>query len=332
MTLVLVVLVILAFLLGGSVFLSNYFFNFVLKRKSPMPGSAAYTEAEAARAASFANSGRELPWLDQAGCETVEIRSRDGLRLRGLWLSKPGNANTVILAHGYTGWVQQLSGFALYFYERAGFNILLPHARAHGASEGEYIGFGWLERPDYLDWIDWVKNRVAEETAGIAAADAAADGPEQKIVLYGISMGAATVMMVGGEESLPTEVKAIIEDCGYTSVQDELMFQMKARYHISSPSLLRRVDSLAKKKAGYSFEEASSLNQVKKIKIPVLFIHGGEDSFVPTEMVYPLYEACTAPKELYVVPGADHGLACEADPGEYERRVTQFLSKYVYEN
>jgi fermentation-respiration switch protein FrsA (DUF1100 family) len=144
-------------------------------------------------------------------------------------------------------------------------------------------------------------------------------------------MGAATVMMTGGE-ALPLEVKAIIEDCGYTSAEDELLYQAKAMFHLKltrdSP-LLKAINRLAKKRMGYSFTEASSLEQVKKIRIPTLFIHGGADTFVPTEMVYPLYEACAAPRELYVVPGAEHGLACQTDTAGYEKQVTQFLGKYV---
>jgi fermentation-respiration switch protein FrsA (DUF1100 family) len=147
-------------------------------------------------------------------------------------------------------------------------------------------------------------------------------------VLYGISMGGATVLMTGGE-NLPPEVKAIVEDCGYTSVEEELYFQMKTRYHLRSRWLMNATSRVAQRRAGYGFAEASALEQVKKTKIPTLFIHGEEDTFVPFKMVYTLYEACPAPKELFTVPGAGHGEAYGAAGHEYEDRIRNFLKKWV---
>jgi fermentation-respiration switch protein FrsA (DUF1100 family) len=315
----------------GICALPGYFYRFVFARKAPQPGTAAFKEAgeEAAR--------REpRPWIETMPYETVQIRSRDGLVLQGYFLAAHGqtgglnlvgnasSANTMILAHGYTGNAKQLSLIAQLAYETLGFNILLPDARGHGGSEGSYIGFGWPDRLDYLQWIGWVKAR-----SGPPAADGSpgADG-QARIVLFGISMGAATVMMTGGED-LPPEVKAIIEDCGYTSVGEELFYQMKWRYHIQSALLYRATNRITQKRLGFSFEDASSLEQVKKIRVPTLFIHGDADTFVPTQMVYPLYEACTAPKELFIAPGAGHGEAYNSNPGEYTNRVHQFLRKYV---
>jgi fermentation-respiration switch protein FrsA (DUF1100 family) len=147
-------------------------------------------------------------------------------------------------------------------------------------------------------------------------------------VLYGISMGGATVMMTGGED-LPPEVKAIVEDCGYTSVEDELWHQLITRYHVRSRWLMAATSRVTEKRAGYGFAEASSLEQAKKIKVPTLFIHGDQDSFVPFWMAQPLYDACPAPKELYVVPGAEHGMAhAEAGPA-YEERIAAFLKRWV---
>ena len=305
----------IAVLLVGAWVVPSYFFNFAVGRKYPLPGTAAFHKAQAEAA-----MREPKRWIDTMPCEDAEIRSRDGLVLRGYYLprSNPASTKTVIIAHGYTGEAKDFSRFAQYFYEKRAYNVLMPNARGHGNSEGKYIGYGWPERLDYLDWIDWIKTRGN------------ASGPQQ-IVLFGISMGAATVMMTGGE-ALPPEVKAIIEDCGYTSAAEELLYQGRAMFNLklSENSLLfKAINSLAKKKAGYSLTEASSLSQVKKIKVPTLFIHGDADTFVPTEMVYPLYEACTAPKELYVVKGAGHGLACQTDPEEYEKRITQFLEKYV---
>jgi fermentation-respiration switch protein FrsA (DUF1100 family) len=288
-------LIVIGLLLYGPVFLLN-----VIMRRMPMRDPAEANPAPC--------------WLDDQTGEDISLVSFDGLTLRAVYVpAVPLSEFTVILAHGYRGIGRELSGHARFFYEKLGYNLLIPDARSHGASEGRYIGFGWLERLDYLRWIDWVKKRTAGKV---------------RIVLFGVSMGAATVMMTAGED-LPPEVEAVIEDCGYTSAAEEIRHVMKSRYHLDSPLLLKMVSSLAKKRGGYAFEEASSIDQVRKARVPILFIHGDADTFVPSWMVYPLYEACGSRKELYVVEGAGHAKAYGTDPAGYERRVAAFLEKYV---
>ncbi|MDR2403229.1 MAG: alpha/beta hydrolase [Spirochaetaceae bacterium] len=306
----------------------EFFYAYVLKRKTPHSISPVSRLTRKTAAVD-----EPPPWLTSQPYEIVGITSHDGLRLNACFLSAPDpagsaqNANTpdniispytAILAHGYTGNALQMSIFARFFYEDLGYNVLIPENRGHGDSEGTYIGMGWPDRLDYMQWIDWVKERIGP----------AAGNTPLRIVLYGISMGGATVMMTGGE-ALPPEVKAIIEDCGYTSVEDQLYYQMKSRYHLKSRWLMNATSRVAKKRAGYGFAEASALEQVKKIKVPILFIHGGDDTFVPTNMVYSLYEACSAPKELFVVPGAGHGVAYTIAGQEYEERISRFLRQWA---
>jgi fermentation-respiration switch protein FrsA (DUF1100 family) len=266
-------------------------------------------------------------WIDAKKPKTVSIRTDDGLTLKALYLALPGAppkngpGKTAILAHGYRGDGKQVDAYARFFYEELGFNVLLPDARAHGASEGRYIGFGWPERLDYLRWIEWVKTGAGE--AG--SSPARKESPE--ILLFGVSMGASTVMMTAGE-ALPGEVKAVIEDCGYTSAEDEIRYQLREKYHIGFDWFFRAGSRLVRKRAGYSFEEASALEQVKKATVPILFIHGEADDFVPFEMVHALYNACPAAKELFTVKGAVHGGAYETAPDEYESRINNFTAKY----
>jgi fermentation-respiration switch protein FrsA (DUF1100 family) len=295
--------------------LPRYFYSYVFGRKGPLPDTAAFQR-------DFDRGAQEepQPWIYSQPYERVRIRSRDGLSLNGYFLPTPGSSLTVIIAHGYTGNAFQMSPFARFIYEKLDCNLLLPDARGHGASEGNYIGFGWHERLDYLQWIDWVKER--------SVAGGESGGGPVRIVLYGISMGAATVLMTGGE-ALPPEVKAIVEDCGYTSVEEELRHQLFLRYHIKSRWLMAATSRITQKKAGFSFAEASALEQTRKIRIPTLFIHGDADTFVPASMVYPLYEACSAPKELFVVPGAEHGMAFSVAGLEYEDRIITFLEKWL---
>jgi hypothetical protein len=202
--------------------------------------------------------------------------------------------------------------FAKLFYD-LGFTIVLPDARGHGDSEGDYIGFGWPERHDYLAWIDSIIKRYGDDT---------------ELVLFGVSMGGATVLNVSGED-LPKQVKAIVEDCGYSSVEKELSYQLKNLYKLPSYPFIPMTSLLTKYKAGYSFTEASPLDQVKKSTTPTLFIHGDQDSFVPTDMAYELYQAAASDKVLYIVPGAEHAYSYVTDKEEYRRQVRRFLARYL---
>ncbi|EPR09485.1 alpha/beta hydrolase [Ruminiclostridium papyrosolvens] len=255
----------------------------------------------------------DVDWLSRQAYEIVDIVSYDGLNLQGYYLSAESpSINTVILSHGYSSkglWM----GLYAKLYNMLGYNVLMPDSRGHGSSEGNYIGFGWVDRKDYLKWIDFVIKK---------------SGPDTNIVLHGVSMGGATVLMTGGE-NLPSNVKAIVSDCAYTSVKDELSYQMERMYHLPSFPLLNVTSIITKIKAGFTFEEASALKQVKKSKTPTLFIHGGNDEFVPTSMVNELFEACSSEKELFIVPGAGHGAALDADPDGYIAKVKDFTEKYI---
>jgi fermentation-respiration switch protein FrsA (DUF1100 family) len=289
--------------------------------RPPKPASTDSTSTSASTgesSAAAASGAAETPtyWIDDQPYETVHLRSRDGLDLVAYWLpSKTPNADTVILAHGYSSRARHMSAFAQLFSEELGMNVLMPDARGHGDSGGAYIGFGWPERLDYLDWIDWVNGRV---------------GTQRSVVLHGVSMGGATVMMVSGE-SLPPNVKAIVEDCGYTSAEEELGYQVRKMYGVTDPAVLRDTSRLTKRRAGYSFEEASALEQVKKSVTPTLFIHGEADTFVPYEMVSRLYAACSAEKALFTVPGAAHAMSFFTDPAGYRGQIRRFLAQYVDE-
>ncbi|WP_270168259.1 alpha/beta hydrolase [Paenibacillus sp. SYP-B4298] len=252
-------------------------------------------------------------WWAQQTCSIWSLTSDDGLQLKAYYLPAPSPTKaTVILAHGYGGEAGMMCGLARLYHERLGMNVLLPDARGHGRSEGSYIGFGWKERLDYTGWIAQVIEQLGEEAT---------------IVLHGVSMGAATVMMTSGE-MLPQQVTCIVEDCGYTSVEDELAYQLKRMYHLPSFPLIAATSLLTRLRAGYSFRKASALEQLHHNTRPMLFIHGEQDQFVPTSMVYRLYDACRAPKRLVVVPNAGHGESYLVDPDKYTQELIAFLSQY----
>jgi fermentation-respiration switch protein FrsA (DUF1100 family) len=253
-------------------------------------------------------------WLADAKTvgEEVGITSHDGLSLKGIFY--PANADDhryALIIHGYTSQKEHMLGYAAYYAE-AGYHILMPDLRGHGESEGNYIGMGWLDKDDIISWIRYLVEK----------------DPEARIILHGVSMGGATVMMTSGEE-LPSNVKAIVEDCGYTSVWDIFSDEVAYLFHIPTFPVLDTASVLAGFRAGYNFHEASSLDQVKKATVPMFFAHGSEDNFVHADMVYPLYEACPTEKEIYVVQGAGHGQAMYLDPDTYFSKVFTFLNRYI---
>ena len=215
--------------------------------------------------------------------------SEDGLRLHAMCVEQRPGAPWAVLCHGYTGRCADMAEFARGFYA-AGFNLLLPDARGHG--------------------------RINESCGA----------PD--IVLMGVSMGGATVMMTAGEP-LPENVRAIVEDCGYTSAWDEFRYQLKRTFGLPPFPVLYTTDALLRLRAGFSLRQASAVEQLKKCRTPMLFIHGGKDTFVPFEMLQTLFAAAPCPKEQYIVPEAGHGEARAAAPERYWQRVFGFLGQWM---
>ncbi|WP_042350291.1 alpha/beta hydrolase [Bacillus massiliigorillae] len=306
-TLTVVIVILLASLIG----VSSYFYNIAVA-SGPKDFLNDNPDLEVSSDMNLKYEGKE--WLARTTFEDVTITSDDGLKLKGYYFEakKPTN-KTVIIAHGYSGVAKDMARFAKFYQEKLDYNVLMPDARGHGESEGNYIGFGWPERRDYQKWINYIIEK---------------NGQDSEIVLHGVSMGGATVLMTSGEE-LPKQVKAIVEDCGYTSAEGVLKYQLKRMYNLPSFPIIGSTSAMTKLRAGYTFAEASALEQVKKAKLPILFIHGEDDTFVPVEMVHELYKAAKTEKELYLVPNAEHGNAYDANPATYEQKVTEFIGKYI---
>lgn len=241
---------------------------------------------------------------------TIEINNQGLNQVAWYVPASEETTKTVIAVHGFTNSKKNMKAYA-YLFHQLGYNVLVPDNVAHGDSEGELIGYGWNDRLNVVKWSEYL---VEEKHA-------------TDINLFGVSMGAATVMMASGE-TLPSEVKTIIEDCGYTSVWDELEFQAKDMYNLPAFPILYEVSAISKLRAGFSYGQASSVKQLEKNKLPVLFIHGDKDDFVPTEMVYTNYAATKGPKELYLVVGAGHAKSFETNPSAYAAKIASFLKKY----
>lgn len=312
-----VIAFILLLFIGGSF----YFYHIAVGRnkKSYLSKNKDLPQVYESGEASYPASGPaakafSADWTDTIGYETWNITSGKGLKLAAYYIpAKTPVGKTAILAHGYSSNGKSMGAFAKFFHDSLGWNVLLPDARGHGASEGKYIGFGWHERKDYLLWIDKVLERMGEGSS---------------IILFGISMGAATVMSASGEK-LPPQVKAVIEDCGYSSLWDELSYQMERIYRLPTFPLMQLTSLLTKLRAGYGFREVSPLRQIKKCSLPMLFIHGEDDTFVPYEMVRELYGAYSGEKDILIVKGAGHGMAYSIDSAAYEGKVKDFVKRCV---
>lgn len=247
----------------------------------------------------------------------------DGLFKEVLWMENQGvrqdawyvkadtpTNKTVVIVHGFSQSKEKMKAYGWLFHE-LGYNVLMPDNVAAGDSQGRIIGYGWNDRLNLIKWTKLLTERNSKS----------------QITWFGLSMGAATVMMASGEE-IPSQVHQMIEDAGYTSVWDELSYQAKEMYNLPAFPILYGVSSLSKLRAGFSYGQANSVEQLKKNKVPMLFIHGDKDDFVPTSMVYENYQATKGPKELYIVKGASHAKTLAKDKIAYREKIQAFLEKY----
>ncbi|MCM1577880.1 MAG: alpha/beta hydrolase [Ruminococcus sp.] len=254
-------------------------------------------------------------WLTAQELEHITIKSRDGLTLHGDYFPAEGETDKLaICSHGYTGCgIKDCSSIGVFFH-KLGYDVLIVDHRAHGMSEGDYVGFGILDRFDCRSWIDYIDKRF--------------DGG-RKIVLYGVSMGATISLMTAGLSPLSRSVKAVIADCAFTSPYDVFAHILKRDYHLPPFPVMNINDALCKMKAGYGFSDYSTLDAVKVTNIPILFIHGREDNFVPLWMTEKNYKECRSAKEILIVDNASHAASYYEDKEGYEEKVKGFLGKYM---
>lgn len=277
----------------------------------------------------YAQLFEELPpakaWVDSLNArhalKDTFIIAADGRRLHAVYAAANHPTDkTAFIIHGWTDSAIRMMRYGYMFQHDLGYNMFLPDLNGHGLSDGKYAQMGWLDRLDVIEWLD-VANAIfaPKDSLGNKLADT-------QMVIHGTSMGAATAMCVSGEEQKPF-VKAYIEDCGYTSVWDEVSGDQHEQ------GLLQFVIPIASWWCGilhgWTFSEASPLNMVKKSYLPMFFIHGDDDAFVPTWMVHPLYEAKPEPKEIWLAPGSQHARSYFDHPEEYTAKVQNFLAKYV---
>jgi len=237
--------------------------------------------------------------------EKLYLQSKDNLKLCGYFYKGKNNTKkTIICVHGYCS--SPYRGFSAIgqYYIKKGYNVLMTNNRAHEESEGNYIGFGVLDRYDIKQWIEYINTIV----------------PNTNIYLHGVSMGGGTVLMTSGLD-LPDNVKGIIDDCGFTSPYEVFKRQIPTLLKLPPQPFLATLNLYTKLFAHYNLKE-SSVNALKKSKIPTIFIHGNNDIFVYPKMSQTNFDACNAPyKKIYFFENTGHSDSYMNDKAKFETAI-----------
>ena len=246
-------------------------------------------------------------WYESAPKEDVYIESYDGLRLHGEIIRASEETNrTIILFHGYRSIAKKDFSCAIPYYHSLGLNIILIDQRAHGKSEGKLITYGVKERYDACSWVELAKEKF----------------PGSKIYLSGISMGSSTVMMAS---DILKGVSGIVADCGFTSPKEIIQLVAKKEYKLPK-WCCAPVGLFARIFGGFDYSYSAE-RSLAKTNIPILFIHGKADDFVPCYMTDKNFEACASDKRKIIVENATHGFSFLFAPKEVKDGIERFILK-----
>ena len=285
-------------LIGAGYFVGNYFVDFALKRGDDLSPPKA--------CANIADPNLKAPPAPNFKNEDWTLENFDGLNLHAKIFYPNENSNRwAILVHGYG----RDGTFAYDYadeYLKHGWNVLIPDLRAAGESQGKFITMGALESLDIARWAEKIPQ-------------------DAKIVLHGVSMGAATVLLTAANQNIKNLV-AVVEDCGYTSAYEMFTAQLNKIFGLPEYPVMPCANFVCKLKTGVKISDAAPIDVVNKISVPILFIHGDEDKLVPFEMMNQLFDAATTQnKEKFIVNGAGHADSKRKDPAAYFDKVFTFL-------
>ena len=252
-------------------------------------------------------------WVDAQDIEIIDMQSGRGYMLKGYLLSAKEESNVFVLfAHGYRA---DHNGdpinFEKYYYDK-GYNFMSVDHTAAGESGGDFVGFDYFESQDMLKWIDYIVSRFGEDI---------------KIILHGVSMGGATVCKMA--DQVPKQVRLIVSDCAYTSALDQFDETARSTGIPRTKELLSVFNFMNKHLAGFDLEHTNVRPHVISARVPMLFVHGGSDDFVPTKMGYELYGLCQAEKDLLIVDGAEHAQSIMIGYDEYTAKLDEFIKKHL---
>ena len=252
--------------------------------------------------------------MKNSGAELVEIESFDGTQLKGHYLRSECEKRILVAMHGWrSSWLTDFAAIAE-FWRESGCSVLYVEQRGQNDSGGDYMGFGLLERYDCRAWVDWI-NRAVNAQAKLP------------IYLCGISMGATSVLMASALD-MPDNVCGVVADCGFTSPDAIWQQVVEKNFRLSYKVRRPLVEKICQQKLHMGANEVNTVDLLKEGHLPVLFIHGSDDHFVPVQMTYENYKACTAPKRLLIVPGAEHGLSYYVDKQSYQTAFLDFCREF----
>ena len=300
-TLVIIVTVFVIALIGGSFYMLDY-------SLAPDPNRM---DIDSCYRQQFEAYPESKEWVDSlrsiGALRDTFLIMPTGERHHAFFVDR-GSTHTALVIHGWRDCAIKFFWLARIYEHELGYNVVMPELHACGESEGEAIQMGWKDRLDALHWLKTFQTDT--------------------MMVHGVSMGAATTMMLSGEQ-MPEGIKDLrfVEDCGYTSVWDEFAGQLKEQFGLPSFPLMYSTSLLCRLRYGWSFGEASALEQVRKCHYPMLFIHGNSDTFVPSEMVYPLYEAKPGAKQLWIAESAEHALSYKEHKAEYISKIKTFVTQ-----
>lgn len=249
-------------------------------------------------------------WLETAESRLISVMSGDGYRLVANEFIQDADSHVwVLVLHGYTGWKEEMYPFA-YWYYKEGYHVIVPDLRCQGESEGDFIGMGWTDHYDCMLWITYILEQDMNA----------------EIIIHGQSMGAATALMMTGEE-LPDNVIAVISDCAYTDAYSMFGEKIKEWFCLPAFPLVDSACLALKLRGGYNLKDASAIRAVANSSVPTLFIHGEDDAMIDVQMSKDLYEAAGCYKELLIVEDAGHAQAQDKAPNVYYGTIRRFLEK-----
>ncbi len=302
LTLTILVAIFIVALIGGSFYMLDY-------SLSPDPNRM---NTDSCYHQQFEAYPESQEWVDSLqknnALRDTFLTMPSGERHHAFFVDR-GSRRTAVVIHGWRDCAVKFFWLARIYEHELGYNVVMPDLHACGESEGDAIQMGWKDRLDVLHWLKTFQTDT--------------------MVVHGVSMGAATTMMLSGEQ-MPDGIQDLrfVEDCGYTSVWDEFAGQLKDQFGLPTFPLMYATSLLCKLRYGWSFGEASALKQVKKCRYPMLFIHGSADTFVPTFMVHPLYEAKQGEKSLWITDDAEHAQSYKAYKAEYIKKIREFISSW----